>query len=247
MGLEGTRCSNKGSLLPFSPWHKNDVKCTPASCHVNESKSNNAQGATKQPSPLFSAILAFNLCIEIPGTAKSRGCFMYISPHKPSYRNKWFIIFWGGQCAGKEKKKVVKSVFDGGTDSLATKRKGRAEQRDLHSKWCKAAGSVLMLCLLCDVFIRRSKTAALAAAGPREPVKLRFHGFPSGSTIGRQRGNGPLQPVLSSVSDVGPQSGHQTSNKQQENNNFAFRRCQSGKQKAVYKRCNIPFLSALAV
>lgn len=105
MGLEGTRCSNKGSLLPFSPWHKNDIKCTPASCHVNESKSNNAQGATKQPSPLFSAILAFNLCIEIPGTAKSRGCFMYISPHKPSYRNKWFIIFWGGQCAGKEKKR----------------------------------------------------------------------------------------------------------------------------------------------
>lgn len=104
-----------------------------------------------------------------------------------------------------------------------------------------------MLCLLCDVFIRRSKTAALAAVGPREPVKLRFHGFPSGSTIGRQHGNGPLQPVLNSVSDVGPQSGHQTSNKQQENNNFAFRRCQSSKQKAVYKRCNIPFLSALAV
>lgn len=146
-----------------------------------------------------------------------------------------------------EGRKVSKSMLDDSTDSSATKRKGRAEQRDLHSKWCKAASSVLMLCLLCDVFIRRSKAAALAAVGPCEPVKLRFHGFPSGSTIGRQHGNGPLQPVLNSVSDVGPQSGHQTSNKQQENNNFAFRRCQNGKQKAVYKRCNIPFLSVLAV
>lgn len=160
------------------------------------------------------------------------------------------IIFFGGGRGGglhRAAKKVVKSMLDDGTDSSATKRKGQAEQRDLHSKWCKAASSVLMLCLLCDVFIRRSKAAALAAVGPREPVRLRFHGFPSGSTIGRQHGNGPLQPVLNSVSDVGPQSGHQTSNKQQENNNFAFRRCQSGKQKAVYKRCNIPFLSVLAV
>lgn len=81
-GLEGTCCSNKGSLLPFDPWHKDDIKCTPASCHVNESKSNNAQRAAKQPSLLSSATWAFNLCTEIPGTAKSQGCFTRTSPHR---------------------------------------------------------------------------------------------------------------------------------------------------------------------
>lgn len=245
-------CANKGLLLPFNLWHKDDIKSTPVSCHVNESKSNNTQGATKQPNPACSAIWVFNLCTKIPGTEKNWGHFKCTDPrHPPSHKSWSFTIFFKYffffRRTDSEGRKVSKSMLDDSTDSSATKRKGRAEQRDLHSKWCKAASSVLMLCLLCDVFIRRSKAAALAAVGPCEPVKLRFHGFPSGSTIGRQHGNGPLQPVLNSVSDVGPQSGHQTSNKQQENNNFAFRRCQNGKQKAVYKRCNIPFLSVLAV
>lgn len=54
-GLEGTCCSNKGLLLPFNLQHKDDIKFTLVSCHLNESKSNNAQGATKQPSLLCSA------------------------------------------------------------------------------------------------------------------------------------------------------------------------------------------------
>lgn len=170
---------------------------------------------------------------------------MYISTQASLTTTNDLLFFWGG-VQGKKKKKKGREIHVGWWHRFLGYQ-GRAEQRDLHSKWCKAAGSVLMLCLLCDVFIRRSEAAALAALGPHEPVKLRFHGFPSGSTIGRQLASGPLQPVLSSASDVGPQSGHQTSNKQQGNNNFAFRRCQSSKQKAVCKRCDIPFLSALAV
>lgn len=202
-----------------------------------------------QPSPLCNTSTEF--VPRNPRNGKKPFPISHVQLHTslPPARN-GEVFFFGGdeerQRWYRERSEVVKSMLDDGTDSLATKREGRAEQRDLHSKWCKAASSVLMLCLLCDVFIRRSKAAALAAVGPREPVKLRFHGFPSGSTIGRQHRSGPLQPVLNSVSDVGPQSGHQTSNKQQENNNFAFRRCQSSKQKAVCKRCNISFLAVLA-
>lgn len=98
-GLEGTCCSNKGLLLLFNLRHKDDIKFTPASCHVNESKSNNAQGATKQLSPLCSAIPVFNLSIEIPGTEKSQGHFTCTSPRKPPSCNKW-LFFWGG-CTGR--------------------------------------------------------------------------------------------------------------------------------------------------
>lgn len=48
--LEEMCCLNKGLLLPFNLRHKDHIKFTPASCHVNEFKSTNGQGATEQPS-----------------------------------------------------------------------------------------------------------------------------------------------------------------------------------------------------
>lgn len=85
--------------MPFNLQHKDDIKSTPVSCHVNESKSNNAQGATKQPSPVCSAVWAFNLCMEI---LKKAGAISHAQPHAslPPAQTEFF----GGRRAGEEER-----------------------------------------------------------------------------------------------------------------------------------------------
>lgn len=98
-GFEEMCCSNKGLLLPFNLRHKDDKKFTPASYHVNEFKSTN-----RATQPLRSAIRAFNLCVEIPGTEKIQGHFSRTSPHKPLSHNKWVFFGGGGGVRGREKR-----------------------------------------------------------------------------------------------------------------------------------------------